>query len=117
MIDMNIILCITEFPLAKTPLQSLYQWILTQPPAEHTLLEMESSETGDDEQPEPDSTPTEPTPLEMESSETENDEQPESDSTPTEPDSIFNINEDFIIPEQLQERFVNLSKLTIDNNK
>lgn len=31
MIDMNIILCITEFPLAKTPLQSLYQWILTQP--------------------------------------------------------------------------------------
>lgn len=25
-------------------------------PAEHTLLEMESSETGDDEQPEPDST-------------------------------------------------------------
>lgn len=34
-------------------------------PAEHTLLEMESSETGDDEQPEPDSTPTEPTPLDQ----------------------------------------------------
>lgn len=65
----------------------------------------------------PDSTPAEHTLLEMESSETGDDEQPESDSTPTEPDSTFNINEDFIIPEQLQERFVNLSKLTIDNNK
>lgn len=31
MIDMNIILYITEFPLAKTPLQSLYQWSLIQP--------------------------------------------------------------------------------------
>ncbi|XP_065928228.1 uncharacterized protein [Magallana gigas] len=72
-------------------------------PAEDTPLEMESSETGDDDQPEPDSTPTEPTPLEMESSETEIGEQPEPDSTPTEPDSTFNINEDFIIPEQLQE--------------
>lgn len=86
-------------------------------PAEDTLLEMESSETGDDEQPEPDSTPREPTPLEMESSETEIGEQPEPDPTPTEPDSTFNINEDFIIPEQLQERFVNLSKLTINNNQ
>lgn len=66
---------------------------------------------------EPDSTPAEDTLLKMELSETEIDEQPEPDSTPTEPDSTFNINEDFIIPEQLQERFVNLSKLTIDNNQ
>lgn len=92
MIDMNIILCITQFPLAKTPLQSLYQWSLTQPQQRIRFLKMESSETEIDEQPEP-------------------------DSTPTEPDSTFNINEDFIIPEQLQERFVNLSKLTIDNNQ
>lgn len=56
MIDMNIILYITEFPLAKTSSTGPIPMEPDSTPTEPTLLKMESSETGDDEQPEPDST-------------------------------------------------------------